>query len=103
MDHLVDGKVMLKLKLSNAADYTIFVNCPTPSKGVTKWHKLRFSHLSRVVRTAIEGEVVDNCATYCACESVESLRSKLDSWVASKREEDATFWEAKGRRCESEV
>ena len=98
MDHLVNGKVMLKFRLSKAADYTIFVDCLTPCEGVTKWLKLRFSHLSRIVRTAIEGEVVGNCASYCACDSVESLRSRLDSWVASKREDDATFWEAKGRR-----
>jgi len=98
MDHIVNGKVMLKSKLSKAADYTIFVNSITPAEGVTTWLKLRYSHLSRAVRTAIEDEFVANCPTYCACRSMESLRSKLDLWVASKRQEDATFWETKGRR-----
>ena len=98
MDHIVNGKVMLKFKLSKAADYTIYVNSITPAEGVTTWIKLRYSHLSRAVRTAIEEEFVANCLAYCACGSKESLRSRLDSWVVSKRQEDATFWESKGRR-----
>ena len=54
MHPLLSGKLMLKFTLSNAADYAIHVNCPTPPEGQAQWYKLRFSHLSRGLRTAIE-------------------------------------------------